>query len=249
MPMLKKIFTVVSVAIVVLACIVRIMYPDLRDLVFIPFSLLKLRYSNQIGKTRPIEWTKVPAPDSDRGTKPNVIVILVDDLGLNDISFYGGGFHNVSTPNIDSIGKDGASYTKAYSGCATCAPSRASLMTGRYPTKIGFEFTPTGSTWGPYIFGNLINNGDLKSIYHKERAAIFNANDTALPVTEITIPESLKKAGYRSLHLGKWSHLCHVMPVVMHLLLTALCLCLCVAGTSETASALHHPSTRDSMTP
>lgn len=214
--MLKRILSVISVIIVVVACVVRILYPDLRDLVFIPFSLLKLKYAYNIGKTRTIQWTKVPTPVSGRGTKPNVIVILVDDLGLNDISFYGGGFHNISTPNIDSIGKDGASYTKAYSGCATCAPSRASLMTGRYPTKIGFEFTPTGSTWGPYIFGNLINIGNLKSIYHDERAARFNASDTALPVSEITIPESLKKAGYRSLHLGKWYYTYHPAPCNEH---------------------------------
>lgn len=202
--MIKSVVVFISVSIVFLACAMRVLYPDLRDLVFIPFALLKLTYTYKISKTRPIEWTRVPSMSADKINKPNVVVILVDDLGLNDISFYGGGFQNVSTPNIDSIGIDGVSYTKAYAGCATCAPSRAALMTGRYPTKIGFEFTPTGSTWGPYIFGNLINIGDLKSIYHDERAATFNTSHTALPVDEITIPESLKKAGYRSLHLGKW---------------------------------------------
>jgi hypothetical protein len=76
---------------------------------------------------------------------PNVVLILLDDLGFNDISFYGGGYHfgNISTPHIDSIAQSGLSFDNAYAGHATCSPSRAALLTGRYSTKIGHEFTPS----------------------------------------------------------------------------------------------------------
>ena len=201
---MKRVAIFISLCILALSLCVRVLYPDLRELVYIPFKLLKLRYSYKVGKTRPVVWTRVPVSERRTEKPPNIVVILVDDLGLNDISFYGGGFYNISTPHINSIGHDGASFSKAYAGCATCAPSRASLLTGRYPTKVGFEFTPTGSTWGPYIFGNLIKVGDLPALYHKDAAASFQVNDTALPLSEITIAEGLKRAGYRSLHLGKW---------------------------------------------
>ena len=75
---------------------------------------------------------------------PNVVLIVVDDLGFNDITFYGGGMGNgsVPTPQIDSIAAQGIHFTEGYTGNASCAPSRAALLTGRYPTRVGFEFTP-----------------------------------------------------------------------------------------------------------
>ena len=76
--------------------------------------------------------------------KPNIVVILADDLGYNDLTFAGGGVAHgaVPTPRIDSIARDGIEFTHGYAGNATCAPSRAAIMTGRYPTRFGFEFTP-----------------------------------------------------------------------------------------------------------
>jgi arylsulfatase A-like enzyme len=62
--------------------------------------------------------------------KPNVIFIVADDLGYNDISFYGGGLPGLRTPHIDSIGARGAAFSAGYAGHATCAPSRAAIMTG-----------------------------------------------------------------------------------------------------------------------
>lgn len=91
---------------------------------------------------QPVTWQTGPAVAKDT---PNIVVILLDDLGFNDISFYGGGYHfgNVSTPNIDSIAQKGMSFDNAYAGHATCSPSRAALLTGKYATRIGHEFTPS----------------------------------------------------------------------------------------------------------
>ena len=98
----------------------------------------------EIAPYKEVEWKQGPnQPISER--PPNVVLILVDDLGYNDISTFGGGVADglVPTPNIDRLAAEGAIFTQAYSGTATCAPSRAMLMTGRYPTRTGFEFTPT----------------------------------------------------------------------------------------------------------
>jgi hypothetical protein len=76
---------------------------------------------------------------------PNIIVILVDDLGINDVTMHGGGrgAEGVPTPNIDAIAKAGVRFDQAYAGSAVCTVSRAALLTGRYPWRFGVEFTPT----------------------------------------------------------------------------------------------------------
>ena len=91
--------------------------------------------------TQPVNWqVSSPEKDSEADRPPNIIVILADDLGWNDISFYGGGVGSgaVQTPNIDQIAAEGVHFSNGYAGNATCAPSRAALMTGRYPTRYGF---------------------------------------------------------------------------------------------------------------
>ena len=96
---------------------------------------------------------------------PNVIVILADDLGCNDLTFNGGGVAGgaVPTPRIDSIGADGVTFTQAYAGNATCAPSRAAIMTGRYATRFGFEFTPA-----PKSFSKLDQHVQRRAGQHAE---------------------------------------------------------------------------------
>ena len=73
-------------------------------------------------------------------TQPNVVFIMADDLGYGDLTCYDGW---IKTPNIDSIAADGVNFINGYAANATCAPSRAALMSGRYGTRFGFEFTPT----------------------------------------------------------------------------------------------------------
>ena len=99
-----------------------------------------------VGPPRAVEWAS--GPDAEGRPKeerpPNVVLILADDLGWNDLSFGGGGVGGgtVPTPHIDSIARDGVSFTNGYSAHSTCAPSRAAIMSGRYGTRFGFEFTP-----------------------------------------------------------------------------------------------------------
>jgi len=151
-----------------------------------------------------IEWAQGPATPATEGRPPNIVFILADDLGINDISTFGGGLAGgkVQTPNIDRLARQGAIFTQAYAGNATCAPSRAMLMTGRYPTGTGYEYTPTPPGMGRMV--TMIAN-DLKS-----------KSDSPLPRNVYTKPEgdvpdfygqgaeTLKDKGYHTVHIGKW---------------------------------------------
>lgn len=108
-------------------------------------------------------------------TKPNVIVVLVDDLGYADVSFNGS--QDISTPNIDRIAQNGVKFTSGYVSYAVCGPSRAGLITGRYQDRFGFGRNP-----------------------------LFAPKDITqgLPLSEQTIAEVLKPAGYKNVALGKW---------------------------------------------
>ncbi|MEM9225364.1 MAG: sulfatase-like hydrolase/transferase, partial [Pseudomonadota bacterium] len=176
-------------------------------------AMLKRAAQVEVAENRPIEWTQGPATASaDRSEgPPNIVFILADDLGYNDISTFGGGLAGglVPTPNIDRLAAEGAVFTDAYSGTGTCAPSRAMLMTGRYPTRTGFEFTPT-----PPGFDRLI---DMFSEASSEPNALpprtgnldvsvpsVAYEDMGLPPEEITVAEVLKQQGYQTIHIGKW---------------------------------------------
>lgn len=165
----------------------------------------------EVGPNIPVPWKDGPAqattPLAER--KPNIIFILADDLGINDISTFGGGVAGgrVPTPNIDRLAARGAVFTQAYAGSATCAPSRAMIMTGRYPTRTGFEFTPTPDGMGGMI--SMLNNTDETGlppvIYNKEQAEKAPTyTRQGLPGSEVTIAEVLRSAGYHTAHIGKW---------------------------------------------
>jgi arylsulfatase A-like enzyme len=108
--------------------------------------------------------------------RPNILVIVADDLGYGDLGCQGG--HDIPTPHIDSIAKNGIRFTSGYVSCPVCSPTRAGLMTGRYQERFGHEFNP-----GP----------------------MDNASDTfGLVRDEKTIAERLKAAGYATGIVGKW---------------------------------------------
>ena len=160
---------------------------------------------NDPAANRPVVWEQGPT-ESLAGRKPNIIVILADDMGYNDITFNGGGVADgaVPTPHIDSIGRDGCNFPMAYAGNATCSPSRAALMTGRYPTRFGFEFTSAPINFARVVALNM-GNPFHKAIYHQEREKDVPPFQTqGLPTSEITIAELLSETGYHTLHLGKW---------------------------------------------
>jgi arylsulfatase A-like enzyme len=108
--------------------------------------------------------------------KPNILLILADDLGYGGLSIQG--CPDIPTPNIDSIGKNGARFTNGYVSCPLCAPTRAGLMTGRYQQRFGFEHNP-----GP---------------------AQQAAKNFGLPKSETTLAERLKPLGYVTGMFGKW---------------------------------------------
>ena len=171
-------------------------------------GVIEYRYSSiEVSEPRDIPWKQGPSASTTTNLErpPNIILIVADDLGYNDISTFGGGI--VQTPSIDRLAKEGAVFNQSYSGASTCAPSRAMMMTGRYPTRTGFEFTPTPAGMGKavsFISGGMDNN--LPPGFYDEE---MEANQPpyqlkGLPPEEITIAETLKDSGYYTAHIGKW---------------------------------------------
>jgi arylsulfatase A-like enzyme len=115
--------------------------------------------------------------------RPNVIVLLADDLGWTGVSCYGSDLHE--TPNIDRLARRGVKFTDAYAACTVCSPSRAALMTGKYPARLRVTDFLTGQ-FRPYA--KLMIPEWTKRLEHDE----------------VTLAEALKAAGYRTGHVGKW---------------------------------------------
>lgn len=105
-------------------------------------------------------------------SRPNVLIFFIDDLGWTDIGVNGSTFHE--TPHIDALAAGGVNFTRSYSANPVCSPTRAALMTGKAPQRVGItQWIPTGSK-------------------------------TALPLSEVTIGEAFLEAGYRTGYVGKW---------------------------------------------
>lgn len=156
-----------------------------------------------VAPNRAVTWSR--GPSQDRTDKPNVVFILLDDVGYNDLSVFGAGI--VPTPNIDALAAEGALFTQAYAGNATCAPSRAMLLTGRYPTRTGFEFTPTPPGM-PEIVSDLMADKEgapPKGKFDAELAETLPPFDQqGLGGEEVTLAEMLRTRGYHTVHIGKW---------------------------------------------
>jgi len=117
----------------------------------------------------------------------NVIVILVDDLGQTDLSCYGSRFYE--TPHIDALAKAGVRFTDGYSACTVCSPTRAALLTGKYPARLRLT---------DWIAGHDRPKAKLKIPDWQK----------FLPLEEITLAEQFKAAGYATASIGKW----HLTP-------------------------------------
>lgn len=183
-----------------------------REAIFIMIAHSQLPH---VGPNHEVIWAKGPsAPPSGR-RRPNIVFILADDMGFNDITFNGGGVAGgaVPTPNIDSIGRAGVTFASGYDGNATCAPSRAAIMTGRYATRFGFEFTPA-----PVAFEKMVGTEHdqddivLPTFFSQRMKAMPKGtttgaqavNNLAVPTREIMIAKLLQNGGYHTLHFGKW---------------------------------------------
>jgi arylsulfatase A-like enzyme/lysophospholipase L1-like esterase len=125
-------------------------------------------------------------------SKPNIVFFLIDDMGWKDVGFNGSKFYE--TPNIDRLAKEGMQFTNAYAACPVCSPTRASIMTGKYPATL--QTTDWFGAPQPEAAAKDKTWGDKKLL-----PASYIEN---LPLEETTIAEALKANGYRTFIGGKW---------------------------------------------
>ncbi|MFT5130447.1 MAG: arylsulfatase A, partial [Rhodothermales bacterium] len=120
--------------------------------------------------------------------RPNFVFFLVDDLGWGDLGCYGSTFHE--TPHLDRLASQGMRFTNAYSACTVCSPSRAAILTGRYPGRLRLT---------DWIAGHKRSNPKL----------LIPKWNMRMDHELVTLPEALKEGGYRNQFVGKW----HLMPI------------------------------------
>ena len=117
---------------------------------------------------------------------PNLLFILIDDLGWKDLGCCGSAFYE--TPALDGLAAQGMRFTQAYAASPVCSPTRASILTGRYPARVGItDWIDSGGRFHP-LRGRLVDAPYLK----------------ALPTSEFALPRALREGGYRTWHIGKW---------------------------------------------
>jgi arylsulfatase A len=135
------------------------------------------------------------------GRRPNVILILTDDMGYGDLGCYGN--DTIKTPNIDRLASEGVRFTDFYSSNALCSPSRAGLLTGRYAHRTGVTFPISAGT--DTFMRSLMRRTGLMfgSLGALDTQGGRNIGP-GLPASEITIAEALKIAGYKTACIGKW---------------------------------------------
>lgn len=144
------------------------------------FGVAALALPEFAGKTSAIgSWFKKKGPEQ----KPNVLFILADDLGWSQSGCYGSDFYE--TPNLDRLASEGMKFTDAYAACPVCSPTRASIMTGKYPARLHLT---------DFIAGG---NYPVERLKQPEWQKY-------LPLEEVTIAEALKTAGYKTASFGKW---------------------------------------------
>ncbi len=117
--------------------------------------------------------------------KPNVVLILIDDLGWRDLGCMGSEYYQ--TPNIDALADRGVRYTNGYAACNVCSPTRAAILTGKYPARL--------------LLTQWLPSGRWSAKKNRMREGRYLSN---LPLEEFTIAEALRDAGYQTAFMGKW---------------------------------------------
>lgn len=126
------------------------------------------------------------AAQDDSQKRPNIVLLMVDDLGWTDVGCYGSDLHE--TPNIDALAQKGIKFTDGYAAASLCSPTRAALMTGKYPARLKMTTWHERSAEGPQQGRDLLPPRSLPNLAR----------------SEVTIAEHLREAGYRTAHVGKW---------------------------------------------
>jgi len=149
-------------------------------------------------------WPAIVSSCTSKTEKPNVILINVDDLGWTDLTCFGSTYYE--TPNIDRLASQGVRFTQAYASCAVCSPTRASIMTGRYPARIGITDWIRASFQFPDKTKYIPQDKKFRGGYvgRKNKKLLCPRNPLWMELAEKTIAEILKPAGYTSCHIGKW---------------------------------------------
>ncbi|MDP6929383.1 MAG: sulfatase [Planctomycetota bacterium] len=135
-------------------------------------------------------WAALPLPAqtpqaAPRGPRPpNIVFFLVDDLGWRDVACYGSNFYE--TPHIDQLSREGVRFTQAYAACHVCSPTRASILTGKYPARLHLTDWLSGRRDFPFQ--------KLENAEHRQH----------LPFEESTLAEALAAQGYATAIFGKW---------------------------------------------
>lgn len=122
--------------------------------------------------------------------KPNVLFILADDYGYHDVGVMGSTYYE--TPHIDGIANSGMIFTNGYAACQVCSPSRAAIMTGKYPARLRITDwigAKTGQEW---------------RLHNRQNKLLPAGNNDHLPHEDISLAEAMKEAGYKTFFAGKW---------------------------------------------
>ncbi len=130
-------------------------------------------------------WVCISAPAADESRK-NVVFLLVDDLGWSDLSCYGSDYHE--TPYIDTFARQGVKFTSAYAAAPVCSPTRAAILTGKFPARLGMTIWHEGAVAGGPQDRPLLEAHSLPNLPHEER----------------TLAERFSAEGYFTAHIGKW---------------------------------------------
>jgi arylsulfatase A-like enzyme len=127
--------------------------------------------------------------------RPNIVFIMADDLGGHDLGCFGSTFHK--TPNLDALAKRGLKFTQAYAANPLCSPTRASIMTGQYPARIGIT--------APVCHVPEIKmKASIRPRAAADQKCLVADSATRLDTNYVTLAETLKTAGYTTGHFGKW---------------------------------------------
>lgn len=131
---------------------------------------------------------------------PNIVIIHVDDLGFSDLGCFGSDFYD--TPNIDKLASEGMRFTNSYAAASVCSPTRAALLTGKYPSRLGV------TDWIRAKFqGGIISEDGLNPDGYEENIGLplkTPKNFLFLSMDEKIIPQYLTQWAYKTAHFGKW---------------------------------------------